>query len=135
MSGVVTQKSKNLSGKIQEAYQNKSYKECLKLIEESESVDPSNISHKILQTYCWTSLNINKAETNARLKKIIEDDPKNSFAYYGLGFAHYCNGELMESVEYLKRAIELNPTGVMQKAVELKQKATNVMEAICDGKS
>lgn len=123
----------NLSQDIQAVYQKKQYKECLKLIEESQKADPSNVQHKILQASCWSLLNINNAETYKMLKQIIKDDPKNSFAYYGIGLAHYCDGELMESVSYLTRAVELNPSNAMQKAVELKQKATNVMAAICDG--
>lgn len=123
----------DLNIKILNTYQKQEYNDCLRYLEESLKIDPHNTHHQILQASCWTVLDINGNETYELLKKIIRDDPKNSFAYYGIGFKYYHDGELMESVEYLKQAISLNPTNAMQKAVELKQKATCVMEAICDG--
>lgn len=119
--------------KIISAYQKKEYRECLEFIADAAKVHQLTIQQKILQATCWTFLDINRSETLEVLKKIIEADAKNSFAYYGIGYRYYCDGELMESVDYLNKAIELNPTNAMQKAVELKQKATRVMEAIIDG--
>lgn len=127
-------KTSDLNEEVLVTYQKKEYTDCLKLIDESLEINPTNTHHKILQTSCWTMLDINGIETYETLKSIIQEDPKNSFAYYGIGLKHYADGELMESVEYFNKAISLNPTNSMQKAVELKQKATRVMEAICDGK-
>lgn len=114
------------------AHQKQEYESCLALIEKSLELNPSNTSHKILKASCWTLLNINGAETFAVLKQIIKEEPKNSFAYYGIGLKHYNDGELMESIKYLNKAVELNPTNAMQMAVELKCKAQSVIEAICD---
>lgn len=124
--------ARDLHQEIVTAYKNKEFANCLLLIDESLKSNPTNTHHKILQTSCWTSLNINGPETFAVLKQILKDEPKNSFAFYGIGLKYYNEGDLMESIEYLTRAIELNPTNAMQKAVELKCKAKSVMEAICD---
>lgn len=113
-------------------HQKKEFEKCLELIEESLTENQTNTHHKILQASCWTALNIKGPETFELLKKVIEDDPTNSFAYYGIGLKHYNEGNLAESQKYLIKAIELNPTNAMQKAVELKCKAKSVMEAICD---
>lgn len=124
----------DFNDEILSTYKEKNYEKCSKLLEVSLRVNPSNTQNKILQSSCWTLLGIKRSETYSMLKEIIEKEPKNSFAFYGIGFAHYSDGDLKECIKYLNRAIELNPTNAMQKAVELKQKATIVMDSISDGK-
>lgn len=115
-------------------YQEKDYEKCLTMICDSLKANSTNTHLKILQASCWTMLKISHDETYKLLNKIIEEEPKNSFAYYGIGFKRYTDGELKESIEHLHKAIELNPTNSMQKAVELKQKALRITDAIADGK-
>lgn len=124
----------SLNEKILDAYCNKDFEVCLKMITESLQVDPSNVQHKILQASCWTLMNTNQEEAQKSLKEIINNDPTNSFACYGLGYSLYCSGELLDCQEYLEKAYELNPSSTMQKAVELKQKALSIMAAIVDGR-
>lgn len=123
--------AQQLHDQIIAAYQTHNFLPCLELIDISLKSGP-NTHHQILQASCWTSLNINGPETYTMLKQIIAEEPRNSFAYYGLGLKHYSDGNLAECIDFLTKAIELNPTNAMQKASELKYKAKSVMEAICD---
>lgn len=123
----------SLNEKVLETYRLKKYEECLELIKDSLKENPESTQLTILQTSCWTFLNKNRPETYAKLEEVMKKEPKNSFAAYGFGLLHYYDAELKESIKYLNRAIELNPTNTMQKAVEVKQKAVKILEAIDDG--
>lgn len=122
-----------LNRNIIAAYQKKDYNQCLDLLKKSLELCPSFVPHKILQAECWTALKINDEQVLESFKGVIEQDPKCAIAYYGIGHAYYCQGDMWQAVEFLDKAIGLKMTNDMQKAVELKQKAKNIMEAICDG--
>lgn len=122
-----------LEEKVFKAYQKKQYEECLELLEESLKIDPNNTNQRIIQAMCWANLDINGEETYEMFQQIIAEEPNNSFAYYGMGFKNYSDGRLANAIPFLNRAIELNTTNAMQKAVELQQKATRFKEAICEG--
>lgn len=123
-----------LNAKIVSAYQRKEHNECLNLLNDSLKLNPSFVPHKILQAECWRALKIYHEKALKSLNEVIAEDPKCAIAYYGIGHAHYCQGDMWEAVEFLDKAIHLNTSNNMQKAVELKHKAKNIMEAICDGK-
>lgn len=121
-----------LDEKIIASHASQEFEKCLELIDQSLKLSPSNNSHKLLQASCWISLNTNGPETFEILNKVIAEEPRNSFAYYGLGLKNYNEGNLIETIEFCSKAIEFNPTNAMQKASELKCKAKTVIEALND---
>lgn len=123
-----------INARIVSAYQKKDHNECLKLLKDSLKSNPSFVPHRILQAECWTALKINHEKVLEAFGEVIAENPNCAIAFYGLGHAHYCQGDMWEAVDSLDKAIHLNTSNNMQKAVELKQKAKNIMEAICDGK-
>lgn len=109
------------------------YEECLKLIASSRGLniyDPAKLA--IIEVGCWTYLGINHAEAVDCLKSIIQKDPQNSFAFYGLGFNFYMNGKFKESLQPFTRAIELNAKS-MSRAVVYKEKAEKICDILATG--
>jgi tetratricopeptide (TPR) repeat protein len=68
-----------------------------------------------------------------KLKEDLEKDSKSAVACYGIGFLHYCQGELSECLEYLNKAINMDSSNSLQKAVELRQKALRIIKAMREG--
>ena len=123
-------------------YQAKNYAECLKLIADFQKLPLSDpqykgegeiVQYKIIQAACWTSMNIKKNETSEVLHDVLEKDPKNSFALYGLGLHQYNNGYFEHCIESFGKAVEYNPTAAMKRAVEYKAMAKNLLDLIIEG--
>jgi tetratricopeptide (TPR) repeat protein len=121
------------------SYQAKEYEKCLQMIDEilkqskTEIEDPLMTQYKIIQAACWTMLEVHKEKIKSQLMEIITKDPKNSFAHYGYGLYQYHEGNMSVSIESFAKAIDLNPSGAMKKALELKAKAKSFMDMLCDG--
>jgi tetratricopeptide (TPR) repeat protein len=123
---------------IFKSYQGKEYEKCLEMIDEifkesKYSKDPVIIQYKIIQAACWTMLEIHREKINKQLMEIIENDPKNSFARYGYGLYMYHEGNMQKATEAFGLAIDLNPSGAMKKALELKAKAKQFTEMVTEG--
>ena len=120
-------------------YQGKEYEKCLELIEDvlneskTQKEDPLVTQYEIIQAACWTMLEKNEEKVKNQLLKIIANEPKNSFAHYGFGLYQYHQGNLGFAIEAFTTAIDLNSTGAMKKALELKVKAKNFMDLLSDG--
>lgn len=114
------------------AYQNKDYERCLQLVKEALKSNPSNINCKMMKAACGAFLAVDFEENVATLKQIIADNPNNGLAFYALGNCYYYEGEMSDCLEYFTKAISLG-AGV-QKAFQLKQKASIIMSTLCDGK-
>jgi tetratricopeptide (TPR) repeat protein len=127
------------SQNILKAFQSKEYERCLKMIDtiknNREIFEANGSQYKIIMAACWTMLEINSETVYKMLKEVVEKEPKNSFAYYGLGLHQYRQGELNECMESFRIAIDLNPSGAMKRAMEFKAKAKSLMDLICNGKS
>lgn len=109
------------------------YEECLQLIASTRELnifDPVKLA--IIEAGCWTHLGINHAEAVDSLKNIIQKDPQNSFAFYGLGFNFYMNGKFKESLQPFTRAIDLNAKS-MGRAVVYKEKAEKICDILATG--
>lgn len=121
-------------------YQGKEYEKCLELTEDvlneskTQKEDPLVTQYEIIQAACWTMLERNEEKVKNQLLKIIANEPQNSFAHYGFGLYHYYQGNLGFSIEAFTTAIDLNPSGAMKKALELKVKAKNFMDLLSEGK-
>lgn len=115
------------------AYQGKNYELCLSLVKESLRQNPFNVNYQLMKAACGAFLAVEFEENVEMLNKIIADDPKNGLAFFALGNCYYYEGEIGECQEYFKKAIEMN-SGAL-KANQLKQKASIIMSALCDGKS
>ena len=121
-------------------YQGQEYEECLLTVEDAlnecntQNGDPLVTQYQIIQAACWTMLEVNDEKVKNQLLKIIANEPQNSFAHYGFGLYHYHQGNLGFAIEAFTTAIDLNPSGAMKKALELKAKAKNFMDMLSDGK-
>lgn len=138
----LTKQPVNYCTSIFNTYQAKEYDECLKLIEEFLQLPPTHpqykpeqscSQYKIIQAACYTMMDINQEETLLALSQIIKLEPKNSFAIYCLGLSQYRNGDLTGCMDSFGTAIDLNPTGAMKRAMEMKAKAKRLMDLLCDG--
>lgn len=133
----------NYTQTISKAYQSKAYTECLDTIDEFFSLpagesqykvsDETRSHYKIIQAACWTMLDIKTTEAFETFNEIIRKEPRNSFAYYGLGLAQYRDGDLINSVKAFETAINFNPSAAMKRAMELKAKAKSIMDLIFNG--
>lgn len=117
---------------ISAAYQSKDYAHCLKLVKEVLKLHPSNVNYKLMKAACGAFLAVDFEENAKMLKQIIADNPNNGLAFYALGNCYYYEGEMSDCLEYFRQAIALG-AGV-QKALQLKQKASIIMSTLCDGK-
>lgn len=138
----LTKQPVNYCTSILKTYQTKEYEECLKLIDEFLQLPPTHpqykpeqscSQYKIIQAACYTMMDINQEETLLALTQIIKLEPTNSFAIYCLGLAQYRNGDLTGCMDSFGTAIDLNPTGAMKRAMEMKAKAKRLMDLLCDG--
>lgn len=126
---------------IFKSYQCKEYEKCLEMIEEimkqkpkqAQKEDAMYTQYKIIQAACWTMMDINKDKIADQLMTIIKKEPRNSFAHYGYGLYQYHEGKMSAAIESFGKAIDLNPTGAMKRAMELKAKAKSLMDMLCDG--
>lgn len=114
-------------------YLSRKYEECLDCIaavRTSEAIDDVQLT--ILEVGCWSNLRIKEDEGTQKLTELIEKDPNNSFAFYGLGLNFYMNGKFEESLHPFSRALELNPLS-MQRAAKYKEQATKIAGIFNDG--
>lgn len=110
------------------------YEECLKFIEKvrtSKVVDAAQLT--LLEVGCWTHLGIKQDEGTQKLTELLQKDPRNPFAFYGLGLNFYMNGKFQESLYPFTRAVELKPSS-MQRAAVYKEKATKIIDTLNNGK-
>lgn len=110
------------------------YEECLKFIEKvrtSKVVDAAQLT--LLEVGCWSHLGIKQDEGTQKLTELLQKDPKNPFAFYGLGLNFYMNGKFQESLYPFTRAVELKPSS-MQRAAVYKEKATKIIDILKNGK-
>lgn len=126
------------SQSILQAFQSREYDKCLEMIEtmrvSNGPIDVTTSQFLIIKAACWTMLNIKSEKTFEILGDIIKKEPKNSFAYYGLGLWQYRRADLQESIKSFATAIDLNGTQAMKRALEFKAKAKSVLDLIRDGK-
>lgn len=118
---------------ILKAYQLKEYENCLKLFEAMDESEEST-TFKIIRAACWTMIGTRSEETFEILNQVIKAEPRNSFAFYGLGLAQYRQGDLSGCLESFRAAIDLNPYGAMKRALEFKGKAKSFIDLIQNGK-
>lgn len=129
----------NFSAEILKRFQSKEYERCLNQIDDyfNHSQEDSQIDSqsqiRLIQAACWTMMDVNQEETFKSLKEIINEQPKNSFAFYALGLAQYRNGDLAVSMTSFGIAIDLNPTAAMKRGLEYKAKAKNFLDIIFEG--
>lgn len=127
------------SQEILKTFQSKEYGKCLEMIEklknfkQKQTFNVNDSQFKIIQAACWTMLDVNNEEASNNLSEVIKQEPKNSFAFYGLGLHQYRQGNLEESLRSFGTAIDLNPSGAMKRAMEFKAKAKSMMDLIFDG--
>lgn len=123
---------------ILKAFQNREYEKSLKMIEflgaQGGSVNVNSSQFIIIKAACWTMLDIKSDETVEMLTNLIKQEPKNSFAYYGLGLYQYRQADLAKCIKSFATAIDLNGTQAMKRALEFKAKAKSVTDLICNGK-
>lgn len=139
----VIKQAVNYSQNILSAYQSKDYTKCLEQIEEFFELPISDSQHqseearsryRIIQAACWTMLDVKREKVFETLNEVIKQDPKNSFAHYGVGLAQYREGDFTNCMKAFETAIKYNPSGAMKRAMELKAKAKSIMELIQGGK-
>lgn len=118
---------------ITKLFVGKKYDECLKVIEVAlPSIDDA--THlKILQAGCWTHMNTNHDAAVQQLSDVIQAEPNNCFAYYGLGLNFYLRGELDKCLDPFTRASEINQTA-MNRASVYKDSALKVLKLLGDAK-
>jgi tetratricopeptide (TPR) repeat protein len=63
---------------------------------------------RILQASCWTQLGIKIEETEHQLQEVIQCEPNNAFAFYGLGLCYYLHGEFAKCILPFTRASEIS---------------------------
>lgn len=121
---------------ILKTFQMKDYPKCLEMIGKAkkETLGPNDSQFKIIQAACWTMMDENSDKAFEALNAIIENEPKNSFAFYGLGLHQFRQGELAACIRSFGSAIDLNPSGAMKRAMEFKAKAKSLLELVNDGK-
>lgn len=129
------QQQQNISPfkRLMNLFLSRKYEDCLKFLEAvrgSEVMDAAQLT--ILEVGCWTHLGINHDEGNQMLTELIQKNPKNSFAFYGLGLNLYMNGKFEESLHPFTRALELNPMS-MQRAAVYKEQAAKIASVLKDG--
>lgn len=129
------QQQQNISPfkRLMNLFLSRKYEDCLKFLEAvrgSEVMDAAQLT--ILEVGCWTHLGIKHDEGNQMLTELIQKNPKNSFAFYGLGLNLYMNGKFEESLHPFTRALELNPMS-MQRAAVYKEQAAKIASVLKDG--
>jgi tetratricopeptide (TPR) repeat protein len=107
----------------------KRYMECLKMIDVAYCDDMTQM--RILQASCWTQLGIKTEETEHQLQEIIQSEPNNAFAFYGLGLSYYLLGDFGKCIGPFTRAFELNESA-MARADLFKGYAMNVLKLFKD---
>lgn len=119
-------------------FQNREYEKSLNMIEMLEaqggSIDVNSAQFIIIKAACLTMLDIKNDETMEMLTNLIKQEPKNSYAYYGLGLYQYRQADLSKCIKSFATAIDLNGTAAMKRALEFKAKAKSVTNLINDGK-
>ncbi|CRL03922.1 CLUMA_CG017043, isoform A [Clunio marinus] len=83
--------------------------EIIKLLEENGR--KLSFHSEVIKTICLTHSNSETENVFAILNNVINEEPKNSFAFYALGLAQYMNCRLADSEESFKTAIDLNSNG------------------------
>ena len=109
----------------------KKYDSCLKLIEESLKTWDDVTQLRILQASCWTQLGINFEEAEYQLNEVIQKEPDNGFAYYGLGLSYYFLGDFSKCIAPFTRASELNEA-TTDRASIFKNYAMKVLKLVRD---
>lgn len=104
-------------------YRAKNYVRCIKTIERILKVTPKqNSSHyKILLAASYTMSGKKLKKSHSILDDVLRENPNESFALYGKGVAYYFQQEFEKSIEYLNKAIAVNPQQ-MNPAKDLKIK-------------
>lgn len=105
-------------------YRAKNYQRCIKTIERILKVTPKENSahYKILLAASYTMTGKKFKKSHSILNKVLQVNPSDAFALYGKAVAFYFEREFDRSVEYLDKAIEVDPSPQMNRARDLKIK-------------
>lgn len=120
------------------AFQTKEYEKCLEMmrtVEANGSINVAGSEFVIMKAACWTMLDINHEEILKTLNDLIEKEPRNSFAHYGLGLFQYRQANLSACISTFATVVNLNGTRAMMQALEFKGKAKAVIDLMNKGKS
>ncbi|CRL02237.1 CLUMA_CG015283, isoform A [Clunio marinus] len=103
------------------AYRADNFEKCIKLIEKilDNNNDEYKNHYKILQAASYTMLGKDLDKSHEILDEVLKEEPFNTSAYYGKGFAFYLSNKYEQSVKMLQKAIEIDPSENMDKARNL----------------
>lgn len=118
---------------IMKLFLGKKYEDCLKLIDSAFAMTEDTTQLKILQAGCWTQMDINHEIAVEQLNEVIQADPNNAFAHYGLGLNFYRRGELDKCLDPFTTAAALD-SSTMSRAAIYKDSAMKVLKLLRDAK-
>lgn len=117
----------NLHSNIVSNYQQKNYTACLNLLTEAPIEAQNAPQYKVLKAACLVHLGRNIKLAHAILDDVLTKETRNSFAYYGKGLAYFSTKKMSQAIRCFDKAIELDTSGSMGRALELKQHAVDIM--------
>lgn len=120
----------DLHSRIVRNYQQKNYSACLTLLSEAPNVAQNAPQYKVLKAACFVHLGRNIELAHAIFDDVLIKENRNSFAYYGKGLAYFSTKKMSQAIRCFDKAIELDISGSMGKALELKQKAVGMMKEV-----
>lgn len=113
---------------IRDAYKQQKHSKCIQLIDQAPENIKSSSQYKILKASCLNNIFGKSKSAHLILDDVISEEPANSFAHYGKGLVFINEGNLIEAVKCFDKAIEIDPSGRMDKARQMKTRAQNMIK-------
>lgn len=116
--------------KIREAYKQQKHSKCIEYIDQAPENIRETSQYKILKASCINNIGGRSSQAHKILDSVINDEPNSAFAYYSKGLVFINDGMLEESVKCFAKAIEIDPSEKMDKALQMKTRAENMLRSI-----
>lgn len=108
---IVTQKDASISGesnkRARQYYENAYFREAAKEFETAFKNGLKDTNSRLLLANCYQYID-KTSEAILTYEKVINDQPKKTYAYYQLGLLHHSEKRFDEAVQWLNRAINID---------------------------
>lgn len=109
-------------------YQQKNYLECLALLKEAPLFAQEAPQYRVLEASCLIFLGKDYELAHDILDSILINEERNAFAHYGKGLAYFFTKKMRQAILCFDKAIEMDTSGSMGRALVLKQRAIKELE-------
>lgn len=119
-----------VQAKIREAYKQEAYTDCIDLINKTPVAARNSSQLRILKASCLNNIGGVSQEALKILDEVLQHQPRNAYGHYTKGLVYINEGRLVDSVKCFETALQIDPSGKMDKARQMKARAENLMKPV-----